>query len=191
MGVSFLSTFPPLLSLVPVPSHRAATIAAATRYTSHAVTIRCYKMETGVTAEDEDRFRRREILKCFGVTIGMELMASSGSFVEKASAADLIQLRQRSEFLSKVKGTLSTAIKGSPDLIPPILTLALNDGMTYDKATKTGGPNASIRFSSELSRPENKGLSAAMNLLEEAKKEIDSYSKGGPISYADLIQYAE
>lgn len=29
-----------------------------------------------------------------------------------------------------------------------------------------------------------------MNLLEEAKKEIDSYSKGGPISYADLIQYA-
>lgn len=29
-----------------------------------------------------------------------------------------------------------------------------------------------------------------MNLLEEAKKDIDSYSKGGPISFADLIQYA-
>lgn len=29
-----------------------------------------------------------------------------------------------------------------------------------------------------------------MSLLEEAKKEIDSYSKGGPISYADLIQFA-
>ncbi|XWS27092.1 hypothetical protein CRYUN_Cryun26dG0086700 [Craigia yunnanensis] len=43
---------------------------------------------------------------------------------------------------------------------------------------------------SELSRPENKGFSAAMSLLDEAKKEIDSYSKGGPISYADLIQYA-
>ncbi|XP_054794994.1 thylakoid lumenal 29 kDa protein, chloroplastic-like [Prosopis cineraria] len=62
--------------------------------------------------------------------------------------------------------------------------------MTYDKATKTGGPNGSIRFSPEISRPENKGLSAALNLLEEAKKEIDSYSKGGPISFADLIQYA-
>lgn len=47
-----------------------------------------------------------------------------------------------------------------------------------------------LAWSSELSRPENKGLSAALNLLEEAKKEIDSYSKGGPISYADLIQYA-
>lgn len=41
-----------------------------------------------------------------------------------------------------------------------------------------------------MSRPENKGLGPALNLLEEAKKEIDSNSKGGPISYADLIQYA-
>ncbi|GMP84174.1 hypothetical protein CsSME_00037797 [Camellia sinensis var. sinensis] len=65
----------------------------------------------------------------------------------------------------------------------------MNDAMTYDKATKSGGPNGSVRFSSEISRPENKGLSAAMNLLEEAKKEIDSYSKGGPISFADLIQF--
>jgi hypothetical protein len=39
MGVSFLSTFTPLLSLVPVPSHRTATIAAATRYPSHAVSL--------------------------------------------------------------------------------------------------------------------------------------------------------
>ncbi|KAI9201628.1 hypothetical protein LWI28_026400 [Acer negundo] len=107
-----------------------------------------------------------------------------------ASAADLIQRRQRSEFQSNVKGTFLTLIKGKPDLIPSILTLALNDVMTYDKATKSGGPNGSIRFSSEINRPENKGLSAALDLIEEAKKEIDSYSKGGPISYADLIQYA-
>ena len=41
-----------------------------------------------------------------------------------------------------------------------------------------------------MSRPENKGLSAAFNLIEEAKKEIDSYSKDGPITYADLILFA-
>ncbi|EPS63730.1 hypothetical protein M569_11054, partial [Genlisea aurea] len=57
-------------------------------------------------------------------------------------------------------------------------------------ATKSGGPNGSIRFSSEISRPENKNLAASLSLLEQAKKEIDSYSKGGPISYADLIQFA-
>ncbi|XP_019055936.1 PREDICTED: thylakoid lumenal 29 kDa protein, chloroplastic isoform X2 [Nelumbo nucifera] len=124
------------------------------------------------------------------VVISQEILASSGSLVEMASAADLIQRRQRSEFLSSVKATLSTTIKGNPELIPSFLTLALNDAMTYDKATKSGGPNGSIRFSSEISRPENKGLSAALSLLEEAKKEIDSYSKGGPISFADLIQYA-
>ncbi|EOY15935.1 Ascorbate peroxidase 4 isoform 2, partial [Theobroma cacao] len=122
--------------------------------------------------------------------LGQELLASSGPWVEMATAADLIQRRQRSEFLSNIKDTLFKALKGNPDLISPILTLALNDAVTYDKATKSGGPNGSIRFSSELSRPENKGLSAAMSLLDEAKKEIDSYSKGGPISYADLIQYA-
>lgn len=117
-------------------------------------------------------------------------MASTGSFIDIANAADLIELRQRSEFLSKVKETLFSGIKEKPEIIPSILTLALNDAMTYDKATKSGGPNGSIRFSSEISRPENKGLSKVLNFLEDAKKEIDSYSKGGAISYADLIQYA-
>ncbi|XP_075644433.1 thylakoid lumenal 29 kDa protein, chloroplastic isoform X5 [Castanea sativa] len=187
MGVSFLSTIPPLLPLVPVPS---LTTTTTNRYPSYAVTVRCNKMEIDATAEHEDRICRRDILKCAGVTIGMELMASSGLFVEKASAADLIQRKQRSEFLSSLKGTLFTAINGNAELIPSLLTLALNDAMTYDKATKSGGANGSIRFSSELKRPENKGISAALNLLDDAKKEIDSYSKGGPISYADLIQYA-
>ncbi|XP_048226870.1 thylakoid lumenal 29 kDa protein, chloroplastic isoform X4 [Ricinus communis] len=45
-------------------------------------------------------------------------------------------------------------------------------------------------YVSEISRPENEGLAAALNMLEEAKEEIDSYSKGGPISFADLIQCA-
>ncbi|XP_030949981.1 thylakoid lumenal 29 kDa protein, chloroplastic-like isoform X1 [Quercus lobata] len=190
MGVSFLSTISPLLPPVPVPFLTTTTTNRFPSYAKYQVTVRCNKMEIDATAEDEDRICRRDILKCAGVTIGMELMASSGLFVEKASAADLIQRRQRSEFLSNLKGTLFTAINGNVELIPSLLTLALNDAMTYDKATKSGGANGSIRFSSELSRPENKGISAALNLLDEAKKEIDSYSKGGPISYADLIQYA-
>ncbi|PRQ21737.1 putative L-ascorbate peroxidase [Rosa chinensis] len=79
----------------------------------------------------------------------------------------------------------------NPDVIPSLLTLALNDVMTYDKALKSGGPNGSIRVSSEISRPENKGLVGALNLVKEAKKEIDSNSRGGGvISYSDLIQYA-
>ncbi|XP_027331312.1 thylakoid lumenal 29 kDa protein, chloroplastic isoform X2 [Abrus precatorius] len=184
MGVSFLSTCPSLLSLVPHDP------PLTTRHQPRSVPICCNKIKIDVSDEDRFHWRRRDILKCFGATVGLELIGSSGSLIGMANAADLIQRRQRSEFQSQVKGTLSTAIKGNPDLIPSILTLALNDALTYDKATKSGGPNGSIRFSSEISRPENKGLSAALNLLEEAKKEIDSYAKGGPISYADLIQYA-
>nr|KJB64225.1 hypothetical protein B456_010G038200 [Gossypium raimondii] len=192
MRVSFLSTTPSLVSLVPVsdPSLNSPSIAA-TRYLTRPVAIRCSNNNTqSVDVCGEYGFHRRDVLKCIGASVGMELLASSGSWVEMASAADLIQRRQRSEFLSSIKETLAKAMKGNPDLIPSMLTLALNDAMTYDKATKSGGSNGSIRFSSELSRPENKGLAAAMSLLDEAKKEIDSYSKGGPISYADLIQYA-
>ncbi|XP_030542757.1 thylakoid lumenal 29 kDa protein, chloroplastic [Rhodamnia argentea] len=194
MGVSFVSTVPSVLPLQaqvasspPPPPPYSSSFAAAVAPPARSVVVRC-KMENSVA--DGKELSRRDVLKCVGASIGIELIASSGSFVELAHAADLIQRRQRSEFLSNVKDTLYTAIKGNPDLIPSLLTLALNDAMTYDKASKSGGPNGSIRLSSEISRPENKGLSAAMNLLEEAKKEIDSYSKGGPISYADLIQYA-
>ncbi|KAL9254505.1 Thylakoid lumenal 29 kDa protein, chloroplastic-like protein [Drosera capensis] len=119
-----------------------------------------------------------------------EAVTSNGVSVEDANAADLIQRRQRPDFLSSIKGTLATSIKENQDIIPPLLTLALNDALTYDKATKTGGPNGLIRFSSEIERPENKGLSAALSFIETAKKEIDSYSKGGPIGFADLIQLA-
>ncbi|KAG5541796.1 hypothetical protein RHGRI_021585 [Rhododendron griersonianum] len=185
--VSFISTIPSLLTL-PAP---ATTSPAISRYPIPSSKI-CCKIEAD--NDSEDQFGRRDILKCFGATIGMEIIASSSTFVKEANAADLIQRRQRSEFQSSIKNTLYTAIKVKPTenqyLIPSLLTLALNDVMTYDKPTKSGGPNGSIRFSEEINRPENKGLSAALFLLDDAKKEIDSYSKGGPVSYADLIQLA-
>ncbi|KAI3685293.1 hypothetical protein L6452_34534 [Arctium lappa] len=183
--VSFISTLPTLLPIAPLPSYNSSKCPI------HSGTISCRIVDGGST---ENGVRRRDILNCFGAAISMELVASStptpSPFVEVANAADLIQRRQRSEFQSSIKTTLYTAIKANQELIPSLLTLALNDAMTYDKATKSGGPNGSIRFSSEISRPENKGLSAALSLVEDAKKEIDSYSKGGPISYSDLIQLA-
>nr|KAJ0228009.1 hypothetical protein LSAT_V11C100037380 [Lactuca sativa] len=158
----------------------------------HSGTISCKIDDAG--SHEINGVRRRDVLNCFGAAISMELVAGSSPisspFIEAANAADLIQRRQRSDFQSSIKMTLYKAIKANPELISPLLTLALNDSMTYDKPTKTRGPNGSIRFSSEIERPENKGLSAALSMVEEAKKEIDSYSKGGPISYSDLIQLA-
>ncbi|KAG6608258.1 Thylakoid lumenal 29 kDa protein, chloroplastic, partial [Cucurbita argyrosperma subsp. sororia] len=186
MAVSFLSSVPSFLPLLPPQ----IAISPATAHPFHTARVRCGQIKTDAIATNEDRFSRRDVLQGFGGTIALGLLVSSDHMVEPAFAADLIQRRQRSEFLSNIKGTLFTAIKNNPDIVPSLLTLALNDAVTYDKATKTGGPNGSIRFSSEISRPENEKLSAALSFLEEAKKEIDSYSKGGPISYADLIQLA-
>ncbi|XP_065047302.1 thylakoid lumenal 29 kDa protein, chloroplastic-like [Musa acuminata AAA Group] len=186
-GVSFLST---LTSLRLRPHSPRPSLAFAAPEISSGV-VCCYRRaEDAGEADERCVYHRRDVLRCVGAVVGMELISSSGSLTGVSNAADLIQRRQRSEFQSSIKGTLSTMIKGQPDLVPSILTLALNDAMTYDKATKSGGPNGSIRLSAELGRPENSGLSAALDLIMEAKKGIDTYSKGGPISFADLIQYA-
>ncbi|KAF3795092.1 Thylakoid lumenal protein [Nymphaea thermarum] len=181
--LSFIST---LSSLPRVPLQSSSCNSTSTR--CFTGTIHCQK--TDVSVAEGGSISRREAFRCLGGALGMEIMMSSGLFTEVASAADLIQRRQRSEFLSNVKEILSTAIKDQPELIPSLLTLALNDSINFDKKTKTGGPNGSIRLSLELNRPENKGLSDALSLLEKAKLKIDSDSRGGPIAYADLIQFA-
>ncbi|KAL9270590.1 Thylakoid lumenal 29 kDa protein, chloroplastic-like protein, partial [Drosera capensis] len=184
MGVSILSSIiSPFVTAIATPSY--------SRWSPCPGRIRCRASPGATHGTNEERLRRRDLFMNGAVVlVGMEAVTSSGVSVEDANAADLIQRRQRSDFLSSIKGTLATSIKENQDIIPPLLTLALNDALTYDKATKTGGPNGSIRFSSEIERPENKGLSAALSFVETAKKEIDSYSKGGPIAFADLIQLA-
>ena len=49
-----------------------------------------------------------------------------------------------------------------------------------------------LKCSLELNRPENKGLEKAISFLEPIKQSIDeaAVTKGGPISWADLIQIA-
>ncbi|KAL4199348.1 hypothetical protein AMTRI_Chr03g144500 [Amborella trichopoda] len=183
ISLSFKST---VTTLVPVTTQVHSSHSVPMHFNGG---IRCQKLKILNFASDH-QIHRREVLKGFGIAIGMEIISSCNQFTGVAEAADLIQQRQRSEFLNNAKGTLSTVIAGQPEAISSILKLALNDSITYDKSTKSGGPNGSIRFSSEINRAENSGLQSALNLLEQAKKEIDSNSKGGPISFSDLIQYA-
>ncbi|KAG0462246.1 hypothetical protein HPP92_020722 [Vanilla planifolia] len=182
----------PFFSILCFPSPSKSCLPSATLSRAN-VTISCHqKLEECKNNEGMQRLQlnRRDVLRCFTSVVGLEMIVGSELHTETAFAADLIQRRQRYEFQTIVKDTLSKALKQHLELIPSILTLALNDAATYDKATNTGGPNGSIRLRMEISRPENRGLSAALDLLVEAKKEIDSYSKGGLISYADLIQFA-
>ncbi|CAM6101267.1 unnamed protein product [Calypogeia fissa] len=136
---------------------------------------------------------RREILRLgSAIIVGSTLSTLVPFSFDKsdggvANAADITQRFQRAAFLGKVKDKLRDAIKANPDLVPDLLKLAINDALTYDKATKTGGANGSIRF--ELNRPENAGLEKAVKFLEGIKVELDEkLSKFGSISWADLIQ---
>ena len=67
--------------------------------------------------------------------------------------------------------------------MPIIVRLAWHDAGTYDAKTKTGGPNASIRFS-ELSHNANNGLEKAIGFMQPIKDEFPK------VSHADLYQFA-
>ncbi|CAI0557717.1 unnamed protein product, partial [Linum tenue] len=67
---------------------------------------------------------------------------------------------------------------------PIMLRLAWHDAGTYDKSTRTGGPNGSIRNDEELAHGANSGLKIALGFCEEVK------AKHPKITYADLFQLA-
>lgn len=67
---------------------------------------------------------------------------------------------------------------------PIMLRLAWHDAGTYDKNTKTGGPNGSIRNEEEFSHGSNNGLKIALDFCEEIK------FRHPKITYADLYQLA-
>lgn len=157
---------------------------AATPATANKCGVRCQASE-----KDEVTVTRRNIISLSASLVASGVWTST-SGCDEAQAADIIQRQQRGIFLTSVKDKLRVEIGANPDIIPDLLKLALNDALTYDKDSKTGGANGSIRY--ELNRPENKGLDKAMNFLENIKKSIDeaAATRGGPISYADLIHIA-
>eukprot|EP00250_Pteridium_aquilinum_P028133 c36637_g1_i1 orf=100-1164(+) len=147
--------------------------------------------------KEEESHAGKECIGRREVVMALNVAAVTASFWEpvltfapSAHAADLTQRIQRGKFLGSIQGKLRVVVKENQDLIPSLLQLALNDAATYEKASKSGGPNGSIYLSSELNRPENKGLVVAVQALEALKKDIDATSQGGPIAMADLIQIA-
>ncbi|KAH8970230.1 hypothetical protein BDL97_02G077700 [Sphagnum fallax] len=162
---------------------------AAASSSAVKVGIRC--QIAAANADDEEAssssssVKRRDIFVALGASTIAAGVWSFSPMTPEANAADLIQRQQRSKFLTSVKEKLQVAIKASPELVPDLLRLSLNDALTYDKGSKTGGANGSVR--TELSRPENQGLEKAMNVLQDLKKEIDEGAKGGPITWSDLI----
>lgn len=84
--------------------------------------------------------------------------------------------------LSQLRDRVMQLFKEKP-CMPIILRLAWHDAGTYDKDTRTGGPNGSVRFS-ELSHDANKGLEKAIAFMQPIK---DQFPK---IGYGDLYQFA-
>lgn len=84
---------------------------------------------------------------------------------------------------SKLRAQLTDLYKSTP-CMPIMVRLAWHDAGTYDKESKTGGANGSIRFTPEASHGANAGLKIAHDLLAPIKEAHPD------ISYADLYQLA-
>ncbi|MQL70687.1 hypothetical protein Taro_003004 [Colocasia esculenta] len=85
--------------------------------------------------------------------------------------------------IEKARRDLRSLIS-SKGCAPIMLRLAWHDAGTYDKKTKTGGPNGSIRNEEEYKHSANAGLKIAIDLCEPVKQ------KHPKITYADLYQLA-
>ncbi|XP_020875263.1 L-ascorbate peroxidase 5, peroxisomal isoform X1 [Arabidopsis lyrata subsp. lyrata] len=88
------------------------------------------------------------------------------------------------EYLKEIEKTRRDlrALISSRNCAPIMLRLAWHDAGTYDAKKKTGGPNGSIRFKEELTRPHNKGLEKAVAFCSEfmIKPFLRCYYSSGP-----------
>ncbi|XP_073026360.1 L-ascorbate peroxidase 3-like [Primulina eburnea] len=91
-----------------------------------------------------------------------------------------------SEYLKEIEKARRElrALISNKNCAPIMLRLAWHDAGTYDKNTKTGGPNGSIRNEEEYTHSSNNGLKIALDFCEQVK------SKCPKITYADLYQLA-
>eukprot|EP00184_Porphyridium_aerugineum_P002136 CAMPEP_0184695076 /NCGR_PEP_ID=MMETSP0313-20130426/2827_1 /TAXON_ID=2792 /ORGANISM="Porphyridium aerugineum, Strain SAG 1380-2" /LENGTH=295 /DNA_ID=CAMNT_0027153467 /DNA_START=84 /DNA_END=971 /DNA_ORIENTATION=- len=110
-------------------------------------------------------------------------MTKRCAVVTKAASSSSLRMMTDAEIETKARGLLTELFKKTP-CMPIMVRLAWHDAGTYDKNSKTGGANASIRFAPELSHGANAGLKIAIDLLEPIKKAVPE------ISYADLYQLA-
>lgn len=65
-----------------------------------------------------------------------------------------------------------------------IMRLAINDCMTYDAATRTGGPTGAIRVEKAAQYEHNKGLADAVESLVAVKE------NNAPVTFSDVLQLA-
>lgn len=99
----------------------------------------------------------------------------------KYSSRAFSKLVANASLYSQVRSSFYSVFQKTPAMAGCV-RLAWHDAGTYDKVSKTGGPNGTIRFWPELLHGANKGLQFVIPLIIPIKAEFPQ------VSYADLIQ---
>ncbi|KAG2487468.1 hypothetical protein HYH03_013890 [Edaphochlamys debaryana] len=181
-------------------SARRSSVSSKAARPTRSVVVRA-----SAAREDAQAMGRRQLLNAAGAAV---LAAGAGSLGAPAPASaeqtfptalvpvdalGAIQIKgQLNDYRLRAEKVLKAVLTGAD--APACMRLVVNDALTYDAATKTGGLDGSIVLNKEeLGRPENKGLESIIEKLAKAKTEIDAASEkdgSGPISWADLMVLA-
>ena len=102
------------------------------------------------------------------------------SGTEPGYRKDFTELKADKERYAEIRAAFYEVYDACPTF-PIMLRYAWHDAGTFNKKNKTGGPNASIRFESELGHDANAGLAIARSAIEDMKVKFPKES------YADLI----
>ncbi|CAM9704301.1 unnamed protein product [Chrysoparadoxa australica] len=84
--------------------------------------------------------------------------------------------------VNKLRQSLRNQLVKDPSLAPKFIALAVSDALGHDFRTDKGGPDGSVLF--ELERPENAGLSPALDAIKAVKKGLQRTNE---LSLADVI----
>lgn len=107
--------------------------------------------------------------------------AAVTSTLQVSPRSSLITLKADDTTYSTIRNSMYNYFKlnGGMSLL---LRLSFHDAGTYSKSDGSGGSHASIRFPKEMNYEANKGLSKAMEIINQFKVSFPA------VSYADLIQ---
>eukprot|EP00884_Botryococcus_braunii_P011261 jgi/Botrbrau1/20135/Bobra.0173s0037.1 len=86
------------------------------------------------------------------------------------------------EILLKARETITSDIPAN--MVGPLLRMSFHDAGTFEKDTKTGGANGSLRF--EVFDPFSAGMETGFALLKQVYHKLQE--EGYPITWADLFQ---
>mmetsp|Transcript_7022 Transcript_7022/g.14954 ORF Transcript_7022/g.14954 Transcript_7022/m.14954 type:complete len:379 (+) Transcript_7022:44-1180(+) len=87
--------------------------------------------------------------------------------------------------INKVKQNLRNMLAENPELLASVMAIGVHDGLGFSTATRTGGPNGSLRF--EADRPCNQLLGDALDKVNNLRERLKDVSLADHYAFCGAV----